>query len=199
MSFSHTNTEVEFITVEKLSFFRYFSKSLDGDAKLSFMFVFCSGSWITTTSLCWRRTALRTYQTPCCCWNWTGTIWTPFLPKPSNLTTFSTCKWPGAYHTCESSGNSRTTCRPSLNILPAVIGRDLSRNRLRRIKSLSFNGLPALRSLNMQRNRIVRLLDGAFWGLSKLDILWVHWCCDSIRKAHYIFYFLYKGLCLTPT
>lgn len=48
---------------------------------------------------------------------------------------------------------------------------DLSRNRLRRIKSLTFNGLPALRSLNMQRNRIVRLLDGAFWGLSKLDIL----------------------------
>ncbi|KAB5542124.1 hypothetical protein PHYPO_G00087830 [Pangasianodon hypophthalmus] len=48
---------------------------------------------------------------------------------------------------------------------------DLSRNRLRRIKSLTFNGLHSLRSLNMQRNGIIRLLDGAFWGLSKVEIL----------------------------
>lgn len=56
------------------------------------------------------------------------------------------------------------------SLLP-LIDRDLSRNRLRRIKSLTFNGLHGLRSLNMQRNGIIRLLDGAFWGLSKVEIL----------------------------
>lgn len=157
----------------------------------SFVFMFGSGTWITTASLCWSRNALKICPTPCWCWDWTGTVWTPFLPRPSSLITSNTCKWPIAYYTCERSKiwSFSLHMPPMHNISLAVIGRDLSRNRLRRIKSLTFNGLQTLRSLNMQRNGIVRLLDGAFWGLSKVEILWVTWCCDSsIQRANYICY-----------
>lgn len=51
------------------------------------------------------------------------------------------------------------------------LGRELSRNRVRRIDGLTFQGLHALRSLKMQRNGLGRLMDGAFWGLSNMELL----------------------------
>lgn len=51
--------------------------------------------------------------------------------------------------------------------------RELKRNRIKIVESLTFQGLESLKSLKMQRNGISRLMDGAFFGLGNIEELWV--------------------------
>lgn len=51
--------------------------------------------------------------------------------------------------------------------------RELKRNRIKIVESLTFQGLESLKSLKMQRNGINRLMDGAFFGLGNIEELWV--------------------------
>ncbi|XP_078468434.1 leucine-rich repeats and immunoglobulin-like domains protein 3 isoform X1 [Lampetra planeri] len=67
--------------------------------------------------------------------------------------------------------NRITSLAPKLFKLPHLQHLELTRNRIKRIESLSFFGLESLQSLRLQRNNIGRLMDGAFWRLEKLEIL----------------------------
>lgn len=49
--------------------------------------------------------------------------------------------------------------------------RELKRNRIKIVESLTFQGLESLKSLKMQRNGISRLMDGAFFGLGNIEEL----------------------------
>lgn len=49
--------------------------------------------------------------------------------------------------------------------------RELKRNRIKIVESLTFQGLESLKSLKMQRNGISRLMDGAFFGLNSIEEL----------------------------
>lgn len=51
------------------------------------------------------------------------------------------------------------------------IFRELKRNRIKVIESLTFQGLDSLKSLKMQRNGISNLMDGAFFGLNNMEEL----------------------------
>lgn len=49
--------------------------------------------------------------------------------------------------------------------------RELKRNRIKIVESLTFQGLESLKSLKMQRNGLSRLMDGAFFGLGNIEEL----------------------------
>lgn len=52
-----------------------------------------------------------------------------------------------------------------------ILFRELKRNRIDVIESLTFQGLDSLKSLKMQRNGISKLMDGAFFGLDAMEEL----------------------------
>ena len=56
-------------------------------------------------------------------------------------------------------------------MLMILLFRELKRNRIKVIDSLTFQGLDSLKSLKMQRNGINRLMDGAFFGLDNMEEL----------------------------
>lgn len=58
-----------------------------------------------------------------------------------------------------------------LNIECHLYERELKRNRIKIVESLTFQGLESLKSLKMQRNGISRLMDGAFFGLGNIEEL----------------------------
>ncbi|XP_059360653.1 leucine-rich repeats and immunoglobulin-like domains protein 3 isoform X1 [Carassius carassius] len=67
--------------------------------------------------------------------------------------------------------NRLSSIPPKIFPLPLLQHLELSRNRVRRIKGLTFHGLHGLCSLKIQRNGIRRLMDGAFWGLNNMEVL----------------------------
>lgn len=52
-----------------------------------------------------------------------------------------------------------------------LLFRELKRNRIDVIESLTFQGLDSLKSLKMQRNGISKMMDGAFFGLDNMEEL----------------------------
>lgn len=50
--------------------------------------------------------------------------------------------------------------------------REMKRNKIKIVDSLTFKGMDSLRSLKMQRNGITKLMDGAFFGLNNIEELW---------------------------
>lgn len=50
--------------------------------------------------------------------------------------------------------------------------REMKRNRIKIVESLTFKGMDSLKSLKMQRNGITKLMDGAFFGLNNIEELW---------------------------
>lgn len=49
--------------------------------------------------------------------------------------------------------------------------REMKRNKIKIVDSLTFKGMDSLRSLKMQRNSITKLMDGAFFGLNNIEEL----------------------------
>lgn len=49
--------------------------------------------------------------------------------------------------------------------------REMKRNKIKIVDSLTFKGLDSLTSLKMQRNGITKLMDGAFFGLNNIEEL----------------------------
>lgn len=49
--------------------------------------------------------------------------------------------------------------------------RELKRNKIKIVDSLTFKGMDLLKSLKMQRNGITKLMDGAFFGLNNMEEL----------------------------
>lgn len=52
--------------------------------------------------------------------------------------------------------------------------REMKRNKIKVVDSLTFKGMESLKSLKMQRNGITKLMDGAFFGLNGIEELWGH-------------------------
>lgn len=63
------------------------------------------------------------------------------------------------------------------NLLPTGISchfREMKRNKIKVVDSLTFKEMESLKSLKMQRNGITKLMDGAFFGLDGIEELWGH-------------------------
>lgn len=64
--------------------------------------------------------------------------------------------------------------------------RELKRNRIKIVESLTFQGLESLKSLKMQRNGISRLMDGAFFGLNSIEELWVYLVLEFLLGTFWV-------------
>lgn len=49
--------------------------------------------------------------------------------------------------------------------------REMKRNKIKVVDSLTFKEMESLKSLKMQRNGITKLMDGAFFGLDSIEEL----------------------------